>query len=520
MRRTFSSLICGLVVLLVGVPAGAQTEDAPDRIAARSVVFEPAASVRTTVGERVYAGALTILGHGGGLALVEETTVENYLLGIREVPFSWPDEALAAQVVAARTYLAWSLARGRSSNGRTFDYDICATTACQVYSGVGGLSGPDGERWRRAVSRTSGELLLWQGRPVQALYSSTSDGRTRNVEDVYVGSSPVPYLRAVPSPGETSPFVEWEFTLSRRQAIAMFSHAGMLRGVLVDVTSNRTADGDGPWTVTVHGTDGSETLDTWTLRTRLNRAAADLYPGVFPVQRPGSESRYPQTIMSPNYSIESELHVARPEDGPMGLERRFRITGGGWGHLVGMSQYGAEAMARGGSGYADILAHYYGGVRPVPSDIMPDRIRVGLHTEAAELEITPAGPLRVVIDGDEISDGELGTWRVVWDGGTAIVEPPQGLGLPPRLSGWQTFFDDRGDVQLVTLRSRTAAEIRVVVREGADVVDDTDWQLRDAGILAIDLAPIRGRAAVTIEVFARSPHGEASARLRILGGAE
>ena len=514
------SLVSGLIVLLVGLPAGAQTEDIPDRIAARSVVFEPALSVRTTVGERVYAGTLTVLGHGGGLALVEDTTVDDYLLGIREVPFSWPEEALAAQVVAARTYLAWTLARGRSPNGRTFDYDICATTACQVYAGVGGLGGADGDRWRRAVDRTSGEILLWQGRPVQALYSSTSDGRTRNVEDVYVGSAPVPYLRAVDSQGETSPFVQWEYAISRRQAIALFSHLGMLRGRLVDITSNRTADGDGPWTVTVHGTDGSETLDTWTLRTRLNRAAADLFPGVFPVQRPDSESRYPQTIMSPNYSIEAELHVARPEDGPMGLERRFRVTGGGWGHLVGMSQYGADAMARRGVGYADILAHYYGGVRPLVSESMPDRIRVGLHTEGTEFELTPTGPLRVVIDGDEISSGDLGTWRVVWENGTAIVEPPQGLGLPPRLSGWQTFFDDTGHVQLVTLRSRTAAEVRVVVRQGSEVVSDTGWQLRDAGILAIDVAPIQGRAAVTLQVFARSPHGEASTALRILAGAE
>jgi stage II sporulation protein D len=518
MARIRSAVALGLLPLLIASPGFAQELD--DTVSAASIVFEPAPGTWIAVGDRFYAGTLSVTAHGGGLALVEETTIDNYLLGIREVPFTWPEEALAAQVVAARTYLAWTLSRGRTSNGRAFNYDICATTACQVYAGVGGLGGSDGARWRQAVGRTSGEVLIADGRPVQALYSSTSDGRTRNVEDVFPGATPDPHLRAVESPGETSPFVAWEFALTYSQATRMFSHAGLLQGQLIDITTRLTADGDGPWQITVQGSDGSSTIDTWTLRTRLNRAAADLYPGVFPVVRPGSERRYPQTIMSPNYTIGSELYLPRPVDGPMGLATRFVIRGGGWGHLVGMSQYGAEAMATAGAAYPDILAHFYGGVRPVASDVLPDRIRVGLGTEMREIDFVPDGPMRVIIDGAEVTPGDLGAWSVSWENGVALVNPPEGLGLPPDVGGWRTFVDSQGVVELVTVRSRTAAEIRIVVTEDRIVVADSGWQVRQAGVIAVDIQPRGYRTALTVVVTARSPLGEDSTRLRIIGGVE
>jgi stage II sporulation protein D len=519
MARIRDVLAVGLLPLFVAGPALAQPEELDDRVSARSVVIEPLAGTRVTVGERLYAGVLTVASHGGGLALVEETTIDDYLLGIREVPFSWPEEALAAQVVAARTYLAWTLDRGRSANGRTYGYDICATTACQVYAGVGGLGSQEGLRWERAVARTSGEILSSGGQPVQAMYSSTSDGRTRNVEDVF-GGSPSPHLRAVESPGETSPFVKWEFTFTRRQAARMFAHGGLLEGRLIDVTTQRTTDGEGPWTVTVHSDQGDVTIDTWTLRTRLNRAAAALYPDDFPAVRPGSERRYPQTIMSPNYTIEAEQFLARPDQGPLGLETRYRVRGGGWGHLVGMSQYGAEAMATRGVAYPEILAHYYGGVRPAVDDTLPQRVRVGLDIELRQLVVVPDGPVRVVIDGEEVAASELGAWTVSWQDGVAIVDPPDGLGLPPQVGGWRTFFDSRGVIELVTLRSRTAAEVRIVVTENRVVVSDSGWQVRQAGVIAVDLPPLGPRTALTVAVTARSPLGEDATTLRILGGTE
>jgi hypothetical protein len=185
-----------------------------------------------------------------------------------------------------------------------------------------------------------------------------------------------------------------------------------------------------------------------------------------------------------------------------------------------MSQYGAEAMAGAGAAYDGILAHYYGGVAPTRTGVLPPTIRVGLGTELREFEIVTDGPLRVLIDGREVSAGELGTWTVTWDGGIAIVDPPEGLGLPPEVGAWRTFFDSRGVIELVTVRSRTAAEIRILVTENRVVVSDSGWEIREAGVIAVDLGPFGTRSAVTVEVLARSPLGEDSTRLRILGGSE
>ena len=506
------------LVVVVALPAGAEVDD--DRIAAREIVFEPVDGSQLVVGDRLHAGAVVVSAHGGGLALVEETSIDDYLLGIREVPFSWPEEALAAQVVAARTYLLWTLERGRSQNGRTFGYDICASTACQVYAGVGGLDGPEGSRWIEAVERTPGEVLLTdEGRAVQAMYSSTSDGRTRHVEDVF-GGPPDPHLRAVPSPDESSPFVSWEFVFSRSQAAAIFDHARLLDGFLVDVTANKTDDGDGPWTVTVNGTEGSTTIDTWTLRSRINSAAADLYPDVFPAFRPGSTRRYPQTIMSPNFTISSELIFVPPSEGPPRLEQQYRIRGGGWGHLVGMSQYGAEAMARAGAAYPEILDHYYSGANLAVSESPRQTIRVGLGTSIDRLDISANGPMRVLVDGEEMTAGEFGRWSVEFESGLAIVDPPEGLGLPPDVGAMRVFFDSRGVVELITVRSRTAAEARIVITVDQTVVSDSDWQVREPGVIAVDVEAPRSGSVMTVEVFVRSPLGEDSIRLRIIAGSE
>jgi peptidoglycan hydrolase-like amidase len=117
------------------LPAAAQ--EVPPTYLTSTVELVPAPGTILSYEGRFYTGRLRVSGHAGGLAVVETVTLDQYLLGIREVPFAWHKEALRAQVVAARTYLAWTLQGGRSINGRRYDYDICATTACQVYSGSG-----------------------------------------------------------------------------------------------------------------------------------------------------------------------------------------------------------------------------------------------------------------------------------------------------------------------------------------------------------------------------------------------
>src|SRR4029453_1665243 len=97
-------------------------------------------------------------------------------------------EALKAQAVAARTYAVRNLGEFTDEG-----YDICATPRCQVY---GGMDDED-PLTDRAIAETAGEVLLWQGRPADALYSSTCGGHTEDVAEIFPLKHD-PYLRAVP----------------------------------------------------------------------------------------------------------------------------------------------------------------------------------------------------------------------------------------------------------------------------------------------------------------------------------
>ena len=304
-----------------------------------------------------------ILPRGDGVTAIEALSPEEYLLGIREVPFAWPDEALKTQAVApARTSPTTSPAGARPRVAST------ATTSA---------------RYRLPGVRGCGRTLLLRRTPMAAGGgghgrgdpSSITDGPPRpstaappvtapdESEDIFPGLD-VPYLAAVDSPGEDSPFVRWSFAVSRADMESLLDHAGLLSGPLESVRVQTTGDGGGPWQVVVTSGGAQERVDTYRFRSLINAAARDLMPAKLPARRPDGR-RYPQTLLSGTFTIRTDTEISfTPGNGPVWSPNRFVINGEGWGHQVGMSQYGALAMANNGSSYSDILAHYYGGLRP------------------------------------------------------------------------------------------------------------------------------------------------------------
>jgi len=506
-RETLAAVAACVLVLTGSLPAAA-SDAVPEAFVASEVRIEPRSTV--DIGGRHYRGVIEIGGYPAGLAVVEETTLDAYLLGIREVPFSWEEEALAAQAVAARTYLAWTLQRGRSSNGRRYDYDICATSACQVYAGIGGVEGAYGDRWRAAVERTAGEILLYRGRPAMAVYSSTSGGRTRAAVDVF--GTDVPYLQAVDSPDEPSPFVEWRFGLDLDQMTALLDEADLLHGELQEIRTRVTPDGEGPWIVEIVTDAGTEEIGTWELRGKLNRAARKVLADVLPAERPDGR-RYPQTVMSPSYTISTEYVLEwLPDEGWFEATPRFVFEGRGWGHLVGMSQYGAQAMATRGADYRQILAHYYGGLLPQDARAsLPSTVRVGLAIGEEEVSVVPRGPVRVVVDGEELVADELGPWTFRADPAGILVIPPAGLGLPPDLSGGVVVMGPEGP-EGVRVRLRAGAEVATTVTTVDGTVELAGWEVTAPGIVEIPWTRIEqvqgaGAGPVLVEIRSRSPRG-------------
>ncbi len=429
------TLISGCVAILMTLALAPIGPDAAAQVPpSDTVTLVPLEGTTFGFGRFRYGGDVEIRNRFDGLVLVEHVELDEYLAGIREVPFSWPEEALAAQVVAARTYLAWTLDRGRAGAGATYEFDICATTACQVYSGTSQVA--DGDRWQSAIATTSNQLLIYEGKPAQTLYSSSSGPRTRTSSDVFNGSSK-PYLQAVDSDEEgVTPYWEWQVDLPVEALVRILEAAGFAVGADVRSVSVQTADdGGGHWVLEVSSADGLTRIPNADLRWIMNRYGPQLYPGLLPARRDDGR-RWPQAILSytftADYTVPEQApfspRVARwlpasdqPEAGSVSF------IGTGWGHGVGMSQWGANAMASDGATHVEILSHYYGGLEPIDgSDRLPDTVAVGLAWGRGEFELDISGSFELRVNGVPAAQLPGGEWlfRAGVDGVRVI--PPAG----------------------------------------------------------------------------------------------
>jgi SpoIID/LytB domain protein len=332
----------------------------------------------------------------GTLAVTVTLPFDRYLEGIAEVPPSWPREALEAQAIAARSY-ALATTGWDGAEGQTLDTPICATTACQVYRGIPVPRVPGIRRWYRAVQRTTGKVLLFRGRPAETVYFSTSNGHTYGNEDVF-GSAPLPYLRPVVERHDgASPTSRWRVTLPFRHVTRFLRAAGEWphdRAI-----SGTRSDGSN---LEVTGGTRSRTLDQSTFRDSVNAWAPCLMPSRYP------PSPLPLTIPSRWLTISAK-----------GSE--VVVTGRGWGHGAGMVQWGAYGKARRGFSASQILASYYGGLRPrtYPE---PGLIHVQVASGLRRLRIRPSAA-GATMDGDE-----LGTGILVIAGGKALTVDGTELG--------------------------------------------------------------------------------------------
>lgn len=160
-----------------GVAWGLDRDSAGQGWAAGTVRLEPLAGSTglSVVGAGTYRGAIEVRRNGGGLSVVNDLALEDYVRGIDEVPPSWPAAALQAQAIAARTYAAHKVV-SKEPRWRAVGADICATSACQVYRGLDAERRAQGYGWLPAVEATAGRVLLSGGQPIMASYSSTANG--------------------------------------------------------------------------------------------------------------------------------------------------------------------------------------------------------------------------------------------------------------------------------------------------------------------------------------------------------
>jgi SpoIID/LytB domain protein len=378
-------------------------------------VFEPldTAGLVTIVGTGSFHGRLVVTGAGAGLSLVNDLPVEDYLRGIAEMPSSWPVEALKAQVIAARSYVLAQKAAGSFSSD---DADICATDACQVYEGAD--REPNTPLWQEAVQATKGLVLLYQGSPIVARYHSTDGGRTKSNREVF--GTDVPYLQAVDDPDDAvSPVHHWVVRFPLADLEATLRSRSETAPAAGRVTDASRAPG-GPLLVTTEEPgQGRQTssLDADQVMVRLNNDAPDRFPGRYPGPTESGGGRLPLTIPDDDYTVQAANGVAT-------------FVGRGWGHKVGMSQYGAKGKAERGLSASEILASYYSGLVPT-SYAGPPSVRVLLDTGVDSRVITSNGPFRITDgSGHVIVDSTLGGWTATTDGAQVRLAPPDGINVP------------------------------------------------------------------------------------------
>lgn len=397
-----------------------------------------------------YRGKLEIVRQSDGrVALIDHLTFDEYLRGLAEVPRSWPMETLKAQVIAARSYALYHLEHPRAS-AATLGYDICSTDQCQVYGGLRIEQGAFGDAWIKAVTETRGRVLLYRNSPIQAFYHSTSPGRTRRA---FPGGSPQPYLSSVDGQDDDSPMARWTVRVPLSDLAAILRAAKDWPGG--PIASVRLSGSD----VRVSGGGRSTTLSKASFRFDLNDQAACVFPDRYPTKNAAGTAKLPQTVPSIDFSLSTS-------------GGNVVLTGRGWGHAVGMSQYGAKSLAERGRKAADILAYFYAGIRPrvvkepgvIRVLVAEDATLVRIGVEGSATVSTPTGSSLAPGDQFEVRGGKaLDVRRGVGPSSTPIltatIDTPGPLTVPLA-----------GPVALAYTLSGTAKVTMFVSREGEEVL--------------------------------------------------
>ena len=247
---------------------------------------------------------------------IKNVNIEDYIIGVvaAEMPASFEPEALKAQAVAARTYAMYK------KETRNLDYDLIIGTKDQAYQTNEELLKKWGVSFfknylkvRDAVLATEGEILTYNGQTINAFYFSMSNGYTENVESVF--KSDLPYLKSVPSTWDNESIKNYEFTKTISKEDFCESLEIPCDNIKIEniqkTSSNRVA---------------SLTINDKTFL--------------------GTKVRSLLGLRSTDFTIEC-------------LDNDIKITTKGYGHGVGMSQYGANGMAKENHNYKEILNYFY-----------------------------------------------------------------------------------------------------------------------------------------------------------------
>jgi len=306
------------------------------------------ASHTLTVDSVAYLGAIVLSANSDNtFDVVEHVSIEQYLPGVlsRELYPGWSETTYEAQAIAARSY-ALNERQRRLALGSSFD--LQSTTRDQEYGGADAS-----DRAKRAVRRTRGIVLTYQNAILRAYYSSTCGGRPASARDTWPISSGFEFNLAAPiqgvphdCPDEFSPRYRWTVQRSTNTLVARLRAFGAARGMKIrsltslrSIRQTRRNPAQRPATYTITDRQGA----SWRISAESLRLAFN-HDGSSGLGKPAKDSKV--------WSGDMEIRI----DGDV-----VTINGRGYGHGVGLCQFGAEGLARKGASARSILKHYYTG---------------------------------------------------------------------------------------------------------------------------------------------------------------
>ena len=325
------------------------------------------------------------------MTIINKLPLEEYLYGVipSEVFASWPMEALKAQAVAARGFAVTNL-----NKYKKFNFNLCTTTYSQVYKGYSG----EHPNTNKAVDETKDLVITYDGKLIEPYYHSNSGGHTEDSENVW--TNPLPYIRGVKDDFSLdAPYSTWSASFTKEEIKECLASNNIFIGDILDMKASVSNNGR-VLSLAIYGTKGQETLEK-----ERSRLVFGLRSNQFTVNSSNAESidnssdgytelvvlsgidPKPRAInLEGKYIINNNgIHEIKnmgeiliydgrqykninKKEATRGSIRRpsspneFIFDGKGYGHGLGMSQYGAKKMAELGYKYDEILKHYYTGV--------------------------------------------------------------------------------------------------------------------------------------------------------------
>ena len=327
-----------------------------------------------SVDGKEYRGSIILKKDSNGLlTVINRVDLEDYIASVIAVEMSpsFNIEALKAQAVCARTYALRFMGKHKS-----YGFDMCSSTDCQAYKGVS----VESDTTNCAARETAGVVMKYNGQLIEAVYSATSGGYTEDVK--YVWGSNIPYLTAVEDKYESKSVYgsSWEKEISVEKATEIMNNKGYDIGTVTNIEVTEATEHGTATKLVVTGTNGEKTFTKEGCRLAFGTVTLSQAFTVTPVS--STEKAEPVyaygghklsgniTVLSAKGTSKLKLNnvsimgntIRNYSESIQGDATGFLFTGRGFGHLVGLSQNGANGMADAGFTYDQILKHYYKGI--------------------------------------------------------------------------------------------------------------------------------------------------------------